>query len=383
MDESDKRSGRIRGARDGVALLWENLGPMHVDRCEATARLLGSDRVTGIELFPSSEVYAWDRPESVGVRRITLFDRPAVAPGAIGLAFAILRAVRRSGAGSAFLCHYERPGISIAAWLLRLSGRRVFAMSCSKFDDRPRHAWREALKTLALKPFHGAISSGTRARDYMRFLGIDVGCIAGEYNTLSIARMREQANMPSAPAGLAFADRAFVAVARFVPKKNLAMLIEAFALYRRDNPGGRRLVLCGSGPLEGALRAQVEQLGLEREVEFTGFLQTEEVSKVIARGLALVLPSIEEQFGNVVIEAQALGLPVILAENCGAHDRLVRSGVHGFVIEPDNAEGLAYFMSLLAADESLWHRMSLAAGTSAEKGDAAVFAEGVSRLLAN
>jgi hypothetical protein len=42
---------------------------------------------------------------------------------------------------------------------------------------------------------------------------------------------------------------------------------------------------------------------------------------------------------------------------------LIRSGVNGFVIEPDNAAGLAFFMQLLSDDEDLWRRMGLAATT--------------------
>ncbi len=75
-----------------------------------------------------------------------------------------------------------------------------------------------------------------------------------------------------------------------------------------------------------------------------------------------------------------MGLPVILSENCGARDQLIRSGVNGFVVEPDNPAGLAYFMSLLDQDESLWRRMSLATEPFAMLGDASLFAQAVVKL---
>jgi len=93
------------------------------------------------------------------------------------------------------------------------------------------------------------------------------------------------------------------------------------------------------------------------------------------------LPSIEEQFGNVIPEAQAMGLPVILSDNCGGRDLLVRSGVNGFVIEPDNARGMAFFMGLLSEDEGLWRKMCLESQLFAERADSARFAEAVEALI--
>jgi glycosyltransferase involved in cell wall biosynthesis len=116
-------------------------------------------------------------------------------------------------------------------------------------------------------------------------------------------------------------------------------------------------------------------------VIFHGFVQTEQVCQILADTLALLLPSIEEQFGNVVIEAQALNVPVIVSENCGARDELVRSGVNGFVIEPDNPAGLTFFMSLISKDEQLWRRMCCAAPQYASKGDVMEFTLAVERLI--
>ena len=76
-----------------------------------------------------------------------------------------------------------------------------------------------------------------------------------------------------------------------------------------------------------------------------------------------------------------MGLPVILSDNCGARDRLVRSGVNGFVIESDNPKGMAYFMTQLSEDESLWRRMCDEKNKSAPLGDVRRFVEGVQAFL--
>jgi glycosyltransferase involved in cell wall biosynthesis len=172
-----------------------------------------------------------------------------------------------------------------------------------------------------------------------------------------------------------------VLVARFVPKKNVRTALEAFAIYASHSQNPRSLHLCGSGPLENALKQQVRDAGIEHLVHFHGFLQTADVCRTFATSLALLLPSIEEQFGNVVPEALAMGLPVIVSDRCGARDLLVRTGVNGFVVEPDNPAGMALFMEMLSKDESLWKSMCQAALEFSEKGDARQFAESVVSLV--
>jgi glycosyltransferase involved in cell wall biosynthesis len=133
--------------------------------------------------------------------------------------------------------------------------------------------------------------------------------------------------------------------------------------------------------LEFDFKGQVLDAGIEPLVHFRGFLQTADVCQTFASSLALLLPSVEEQFGNVIPEALAMGVPVILSDNCGARDLLVRTGVNGFVVEPDNPEGMAFFMEMLASDEELWRRMCVGANEYSERGDAKRFAESVSELL--
>lgn len=367
-----------------IAFVWDNFGPMHVDRCEAVSATTGTTSpVIGIELYSTSDTYDWVSEHGSSFRKVTLFPGKSNKDvGALKLALGIVAACRRAKARHVFLCHYDLPGIFFAASLLRLTGCRVHAMACSKFDDQERRLWREVAKSLFFVPYHGAISSGRRARDYMRFLGVGRKMIANEYNTLSVDRIRKMAGKPAAPNGTAFADRHFTIVARLVEKKNLFMALEAYGLYCAAVERPRPLHLCGSGPLEAQLRQKVGELGLGDKVVFRGFLQTRDIACVLADTLALLLPSTEEQFGNVVIEAQAMGLPVILSNVCGACDRLIRSGINGFVVEPDNPQGLAFFMAIVSRDSELWTRMSLSATEFASRGDSARFAEAVSLLVA-
>jgi len=372
-----KMSGK---AKPRIVFFWNNFGPMHADRVDAVARRLG-DRAgcLGLELFASDETYDWVSETRPSFEKITLFRETGA--GMIRRLGALLGAVRRVGAKDWFLCHYERPEVLILAVALRLTGHRVFTMGCSKFDDFPRGSLREALKSVFLWPYHGAIGSPERSQAYFRFLGLRRRPVVGTYNTLSIDRIRQLSGGEIAPDGVPFGERDFVVVARLVEKKNLPMALEAFARFAGASPNGRRLHLCGSGPLEADLRARATELGLADRVVFHGFQQTAEVAQLLARGVALILPSTEEQFGNVVIEAQAMGLPVLVSDVAGARDALVRNWQNGFVFEPDNPEGLAEFMGLIDRDETLWRRLCAGATATAPRGDVERFSEGVEELI--
>ncbi|MEN8659725.1 MAG: glycosyltransferase [Marivita sp.] len=370
---------RISTPARRVAFFWVNFGPMHADRVDAVARLDDLSCV-GVELYAKDPTYDWKAEKRESFEKFTLFPAEA-APSTLRRLWALLRIIRRVKAKDWFLCHYEKLDVLLFAFALRVSGHRVFTMGCSKFDDKPRGAFGEALKSFFLLPYLGAISSPRRSADYFRFLGLRRRPVVEQYNTLSLDRIRNAAGTEPAPAGAAFGDRDFVIVARFVEKKNLPMALDAFKRFTERYPSECRLHMCGAGPMEATLRAMVAELELGDRVVFHGFLQSDDVARLLAQGLALILPSTEEQFGNVVIEAQAMGLPVLISEPSGARDILVRNWQNGFVFEPDNPEGLAEYMRLVASDEALWRRLCAGASAVAPRGDVATFAAGVAQLL--
>jgi glycosyltransferase involved in cell wall biosynthesis len=367
-----------------LVFVWDNFGPLHADRCNAVAQKFeGREQVIGLELAGRSRVYDWLPENGTHFRKITLVTGRTLEEIPFPQRFGkTLSACLSMGGGSKyFLCHYQDPAIFLVASCLRLLGRRVFTMGCSKFDDYTRKLPRELVKSLMYSPYNGAIASGLRSADYMRFMGFRPDHIASPYNTVSLDRIRNLSGATPAPDGVPFRDRHFTIVARMVAKKNISMALKAMKLYAEQVPNPRQLHLFGTGPLEAELRHQARESGISELVHFRGFLQTELVSRAYGTSLALLLPSIEEQFGNVVPEAMAMGLPVVLSDNCGSRDVLVRSGVNGFVVESDNPSGMAFFMKLLSEDEALWRQMCLSSQQFVERADTARFAEAVEALI--
>jgi glycosyltransferase involved in cell wall biosynthesis len=371
-------------SRSNIVFVWANFGPYHIDRLDAVADALKeTHHVIGIEIAGTSAIYPWARTANVvDVDHFTLFPaRLFESVSAWRIFFALGRACLKARARDLFLCHYERIDIYAIAWVLRIFGYRVHVMIDSKFDDKPRLLGRELLKKAFFLPYYSAIVGGERTLDYLRFFGFDPGRIHLGYDTVSIKRIRRLAGSPPAPAGAAFRDRHFTIVARLVPKKNILTALEAYSEYCRiAGHAARELHICGSGELEHQLRATVKKRSLKKVI-FHGFVQSSEVAQVLSTTLALVLPSKEEQWGLVVNEAVAMGLPILCSVNVGARDRLVKAGINGYIFEPDNPAGLAWIMYRLAEDELEWRRLAKGSARFAHLADTGQFSTAVTTIL--
>lgn len=99
-------------------------------------------------------------------------------------------------------------------------------------------------------------------------------------------------------------------------KKNPALLLKAFQLHIKIYPDSR-LLFIGEGELSSSLQKMVEHYRLGDKVNFLGFLQPPDVAEALKSADCLVLPSRYETFGIVVIEAMAIGLPVIVTRSGG------------------------------------------------------------------
>lgn len=363
-----------------IGILFAQFAAYHVDRIEAAARLLaGRAEVIAVEVAQASATYAWVPSGEVrGAAKWVLFA---------GEAYERIGRWRRLRAQFAALkdcatvfvgIGYNEPDILALACALRLRGRRVVLMSESKADDFPRRWLREMAKALLLLPFTAALVGGPRQVAYMRALGFRRRRVLTGYDGVSIDRVRALGGEPQ----IAPLDRPFVFVGRFVAKKNIVFLVEAYAHYRRQaGPTARRLVLVGGGELEAQVRSRIAALGLDDAVEITGFVGAPQVAAHLASARALLLPSTEEQWGLVVNEALALDLPVAVSRAVGSHDTLVRHGINGFVLAPDDGAAWAEAMLALGGDEDRWEAMREASRALAPAGDTQRFAEGVEALI--
>lgn len=125
---------------------------------------------------------------------------------------------------------------------------------------------------------------------------------------------------------------------RHIADKQLEALPAAMAVVRREFPGVR-LLIAGSGPETGTLRAAAVQHG--ETVELLGRVPAAELDALLASAAVLVNPSRREGFGLIVAEASAHGTPsVVVAGEDNASADLVQDGVNGFVAASTSPEDL-------------------------------------------
>lgn len=126
-------------------------------------------------------------------------------------------------------------------------------------------------------------------------------------------------------------------VARFAPQKGHEVLLEAFALVLKKMPQAK-LLLIGSGDLESSLRAKCALLGIERHVIFYG--NTLEINAMLNAMDVFVLSSWWEGFGICLIEAMAVGLPLVTTRVAGVCN-FISPGENFRVVEPGDHEAMS------------------------------------------
>jgi glycosyltransferase involved in cell wall biosynthesis len=163
--------------------------------------------------------------------------------------------------------------------------------------------------------------------------------------------------------GLGPDDVLLVYVGRLAAEKNLDALLAAFARLRQQLPREKRvrLALVGSGPLAETLAGRPLP-----DVVLAGERHGEDLARWYASGDVFAFPSCSETFGNVVLEAQASGLPVVGFDTQGVNER-VRPGIDG-VLVPAGGD-LSAALRLLCEDGALRARFAEAARTAAERQD--------------
>lgn len=164
-----------------------------------------------------------------------------------------------------------------------------------------------------------------------------------------------------------------LSVGRFAdPRKNLSLLLEAYARLRALVPNCPRLVLAGKSPPSPSDWKLAQQLGLGASVDWQGKLSLDRLAALYRGALLFALSSSEEGLGLVLVEAMSSGIPVVATRTEGAH-QVVVPGETGFLVPLNDAVALAHAMAQLVADSE----MRLAMGHKARQRAERVFSEKV------
>jgi glycosyltransferase involved in cell wall biosynthesis len=168
--------------------------------------------------------------------------------------------------------------------------------------------------------------------------------------------------------GLEHGDKVLSVIARLTPWKGHKTLLEAFATVLSQEPQARLLVIGDTGFWESdyrdTLRQMAEELGCADGVRWLGF--REDIPELLALTDVIVLPSHNEPFGMVLIEAMAASKPVIATDTAGPLE-IVDPAVTGLLVKHGNAEQLADAMLTLLGDPNRAQAMGHAGRKRAEE----------------
>ena len=155
-----------------------------------------------------------------------------------------------------------------------------------------------------------------------------------------------------------------LSVCRFYPRKGLVTLLQAAAQLRYTIPR-LEIRIVGNGPEYRRLREICSELGLDAIVHWLGDVSLARLAQEYNRANVFCLPSLQEGFGIVFLEAMAAGKPIV-AVRAAAVPEVVRNGI---LAEPDNAESLAAGIVRLYRDPDLCRSLASAGRADVENFD--------------
>ena len=277
-------------------------------------------------------------------------------------------------------CHsFRHPHTDISATVAKLAGPRSVLTSHSPFHPPGVRlplarslvqVYDGLLAPITLKAYDAIISLTPAESAELQSLGAPRRRISVIPNGVDGKYFDSPASHSASDSGWPVADRMLLYLGRINRTKGLDVLVRAFSQTAAAHPDAQ-LVIAGptTSPQEvefrGALELLTKSLRLEKRVLFTGRLSEEDKVAMIRSSLALVLPSLYEPFGIVILEAAALGRPAVATSTDGPGS-IIRQGTNGLLVPPGDVDGLAAALSRVLSEPDLLGSMSAQAREVAE-----------------
>ena len=311
--------------------------------------------VCALELCSESRDYQWDPVQARELPRIVLFPgRDSTSLRGKEIRSRVFAALDQERPAAVAVPGWSSAAaLSALGWCLRRKRPAIILSESTALDER-RSPWKEGVKRRVVGLASAGLAGGHPHQEYLQalgvppdrvFLGYDV--VDNAYFARAAGEARRQGNPLRASLGLP--ARYFLASNRFIEKKNLPALLTGYDAYRRTvGEAAWSLVLLGDGPLRPQLEHQRRALGLENHVLLLGFKQYGELPAYFALADGFVHASTSEQWGLVVNEAMACGLPVLVSNRCGCARDLVVEGSNGWTFNPHDPTAITSALTKLA-----------------------------------
>jgi 1,2-diacylglycerol 3-alpha-glucosyltransferase len=391
-----------------LVIHFRRFGPYHLARLASALDGLTSFGwdIVGLETASLDATYQWAPAiEEAGLQRVTVF------PGCIADQISPLAVINEF---VKVLDRLQPVAVAIAGWSqsdalaclswCRSNGVKAILMSETREADGDRSWWKEILKARLVSRFDSALVGGSSHQAYLRKLGFQ-GPIRTGYDVVDdrfFAVQAERWRLTQRDA--ACQPRPYLLASnRFIPRKNLPSLIEAYAHAIALCKAHAIVDLCllGDGEQRQVLEALCTAYGLATlhlapwdeqacavssqgpRVFFPGFRQIDELPRFYAHALGFVHPALAEPWGLVINEAMAAGLPILSSGNVGAAEDLLADGVNGYRFDPSSSasitQALLSFLNLTSKQRQQMGRHSHQ--LLSERNPTSSFGEGLASLL--
>jgi glycosyltransferase involved in cell wall biosynthesis len=174
--------------------------------------------------------------------------------------------------------------------------------------------------------------------------------------------------------GIAENTKIILSVGELIKRKNFETVVKAFAKADLSNTV---LMICGHGCLEKKLRDIVKKLHIEHKVLFTGYRH--DIYEIMKMSDIFFFPSYQEGLSVALMEAMAIGLPVICSKIRGNVD-LIDHEKGGFLLSPTDIDGFACAMKKLISSPDLINEMKNYNMTKIKKFDVRYISESMSHI---
>lgn len=206
------------------------------------------------------------------------------------------------------------------------------------FSERNINFVQKSLRKYVIRSAAAYIASSTKSKEAQEFYGAASDKIRISYLTVDIDKYQQEHSLVEEPR--------LLCVGSLIERKGVDLLLHACGRVRQP----WRLALAGQGPEEEELRRLAESLGIDDRVEFLGHLSREELLEEYKKSLALVLPTREDCFALVILEAMCSGLPIVCSKYADGAFDLIADGRTGYIVDPFDETAFALRLDRMLRD---------------------------------
>jgi glycosyltransferase involved in cell wall biosynthesis len=259
---------------------------------------------------------------------------------------------------------------SIVALLLKpMMGWRVvlaYEGSSPSVDFR-NSPIRLAIRRIMVRLTNACITNSREGKAYlMKYLKVDEHRIFVQPYEVPATEALCANSVSIAPVASKWQHPVFLYVGQIIPRKGLNLLLDACERLKEQGRDRFTIVVVGDGAQRAELEAYAQEKGISECVQWIGRVDYDCLGSYFAEADAFVLPTLEDTWGMVVLEAMALETAIICSCFAGASD-LVTDGDNGFVIDPKDTKALAAAMEQFITEPALGDRLGLRAAMQIAK----------------